>query len=596
MKKKKLSFDVTTGLLVICFSIFIPSSLARNFRQAELPTPHETEASLNIALGTLPVELPETTKIEIAKFEARLRPLLAAMPQNSDGSILRPVACYVLHRLFAQRDWHILGLEPSAHWYSGSGESNATVKEEGAWMPALMQDFLEKLNTGGGGGIRIHQLAVLAHTIDTIIHKESSFYLSKLVHMSALGYNKPIAPKDVGTVLEAYMINYLSGRSKSGRGGLIHMRWEKMHFTSERKDWPEVLTWMHGVRHQVQRDDKQPVELATLTTMTQALSEQYGKIQNKQCHVLKSELISAESEKVGRIRLSDFYKISLDAMLEGSAKFNEQHDYLKSLGVLDDSDPKDPYVIIPNYITSRTMCTTFSDYYTVCCHNQCDDLMGTLEADVKDEFASPVKILRIVAGMSTDTVVAPRIISESLSQGLHAMAKTNEGVVPLHSRLFAQWMHHAFPRECPMPQLRPTAGSAGQQRPEEWAEEVGRTDAKVSQDDIIQHLDDTLTEGWRVEAALSSTEEPPLMLKHLPPQQIVAAARKKFASHELPWTDAEVMPLPWEEHQNNGWLMRTLRAVFYFLSLASMAYTLRSLLFRRADMGWEDSGGSTKFV
>ena len=34
---------------------------------------------------------------------------------------------------------------------------------------------------------------------------------------------------------------------------------------------------------------------------------------------------------------------------------------------------------------------------------------------------------------------------------LDEIASLHAGPVPLHSRLFRQWMHHAYPRECPYP-------------------------------------------------------------------------------------------------------------------------------------------------
>ena len=40
-------------------------------------------------------------------------------------------------------------------------------------------------------------------------------------------------------------------------------------------------------------------------------------------------------------------------------------------------------------------------------------------------------------------------LSVSLFLRLSEVAARHSGVVPLHSRLFAQWVHHAYPRECP---------------------------------------------------------------------------------------------------------------------------------------------------
>merc|ERR1719510_1400266 len=34
---------------------------------------------------------------------------------------------------------------------------------------------------------------------------------------------------------------------------------------------------------------------------------------------------------------------------------------------------------------------------------------------------------------------------------LRQIAEAHNGRIPLHGRLFAQWLHYAFPRECPFP-------------------------------------------------------------------------------------------------------------------------------------------------
>merc|ERR1719181_238746 len=44
----------------------------------------------------------------------------------------------------------------------------------------------------------------------------------------------------------------------------------------------------------------------------------------------------------------------------------------------------------------------------------------------------------------------PHLTSGLLSQ-LEQIAKNHGGLVPLHGRLFAQWLHYVFPRECPFP-------------------------------------------------------------------------------------------------------------------------------------------------
>ena len=53
---------------------------------------------------------------------------------------------------------------------------------------------------------------------------------------------------------------------------------------------------------------------------------------------------------------------------------------------------------------------------------------------------------------------------------LEDIADGHHGTVPLHGRMFAQWMHHAFPRECPFPHV---AGSTDPQAASDWIEKAG---------------------------------------------------------------------------------------------------------------------------
>lgn len=50
-------------------------------------------------------------------------------------------------------------------------------------------------------------------------------------------------------------------------------------------------------------------------------------------------------------------------------------------------------------------------------------------------------------------MLSPREVSADLSSKLHSIAEHNAGEVPLHGRLFAQWLHLAFPHECPFPHI-----------------------------------------------------------------------------------------------------------------------------------------------
>mmetsp|Transcript_12479 Transcript_12479/g.25183 ORF Transcript_12479/g.25183 Transcript_12479/m.25183 type:complete len:276 (-) Transcript_12479:73-900(-) len=151
----------------------------------------------------------------------------------------------------------------------------------------------------------------------------------------------------------------------------------------------------------------------------------------------------------GRVPLRDFY----GAALNGSWQFSESKGYLRDIGALDEADPERPSVIIPNYVLSPSNCVAGTQFYSVCCINECGPILGHIEHQVAAPESSPSELVALVEQMSSSTVVAPRKLPAVMVRQLEAIAAEHGGRVPLHGRLFAQWLHHAFPRECPLPHL-----------------------------------------------------------------------------------------------------------------------------------------------
>jgi len=195
---------------------------------------------------------------------------------------------------------------------------------------------------------------------------------------------------------------------------------------------------------------------------------------------LKNTFLSMRSSKVaGRVRLAEFYKMGLHSHWQ----FTEKKEYLRSLGALDESNASSPMVIIPNYVGTRSNCLEATNLYAVCCRNECEDLMGHLELKIAASAASPHHIVELVRQLSSDTVRAPRMLPQSMISRLHSIASQSDGKVRLHGRLFAQWMHHAFPNECPFPH---EAGTASPLTPDEW---IG-TDVSASKEERQKVVDE----------------------------------------------------------------------------------------------------------
>jgi len=155
----------------------------------------------------------------------------------------------------------------------------------------------------------------------------------------------------------------------------------------------------------------------------------------------------------------------------GNWQFKEHPELLKQMGALDDSDPSVPRVIIPNYVYTPSNCLNpASAFYSICCMDRCEELMDHLESRIQDPFARPAKIVDVVSALPSASVSAPRTLPSALVRKLEEVAAHHEGLVPLHSRLFAQWMHFAYPRECQYPHI---SGTTLNMSTKEWSAASG---------------------------------------------------------------------------------------------------------------------------
>jgi len=110
--------------------------------------------------------------------------------------------------------------------------------------------------------------------------------------------------------------------------------------------------------------------------------------------------------------------------------------------------------------------------------------MGSLERKMAAPSALPERIAEVVSSLQSDTVYAPRNLSLGLISRLDDIAQFNGGQVPLHGRLFAQWMHHAYPRECVFPDVR---GSEIPVSLDTWYESEAGSNAEVDEMDMKFH-------------------------------------------------------------------------------------------------------------
>merc|ERR1719488_125748 len=104
----------------------------------------------------------------VKQMEKALGPIYAALPKNAQGYLGHSTVRYALHRLFVQRHgWVIKGLD-TAGGHRNSTSSAGLLKEQ---VPAYIQDLFEQRL--GGRGFGLHELGVLAATIEHLVHTEA---------------------------------------------------------------------------------------------------------------------------------------------------------------------------------------------------------------------------------------------------------------------------------------------------------------------------------------------------------------------------------------------------------------------------------------
>lgn len=139
-------------------------------------------------------------------------------------------------------------------------------------------------------------------------------------------------------------------------------------------------------------------------------------------------------------------------------------------------------VVIPNFLVSNAMCVSTAGFFMSCCPNECEALLGHLEQELGGPEGETGRVLDLVARLPSSTVDAPRALEAGLAQKLR-----NAGPhVALHSNSFAEWLHEAYPWECPLP------GPHGDSNPKVAAEWMSDPPVDIEiMEDMIDQISDS---------------------------------------------------------------------------------------------------------
>jgi hypothetical protein len=416
------------------------------------------------------------TEKRIKRIEQMLSPMFGAMVKNEQGNLGAAAAGYMLHRVFVQRHgWFIRALEPANGSFAAWNTSTPTAVLEERVPDHITKLFEDRL---GQHGLGLRELAILAATLEHMVHGEALQRLNVSYQGAGFSFEDVLSNEEAIQVLDMYMSVYILGFVHDDLSTLTASMAKEIHgnILEMYPTWPETQQFLREVHTSV-APKRDYFYYNDVETVIAEIGERYGRFQDIECRQLKDWLVEVEDTSVGgagRVRIADFYGRALN---DGKWQFSETVDYLRQLGALDEADASNPRVIIPNYISGPSNCVASSAYYSVCCLDECEGILGQIEQSIAAPEASPAVITQLVSMIPSATMPSNRSLSPWLHHRLKEVAQHHGGLVPLHGRLFAQWLHYAYPRECQFPHI---SGTVNPQRPEDILAATNATDEEIS--------------------------------------------------------------------------------------------------------------------
>jgi len=427
----------------------------------------------------------EASPEKVALIQKKLEPMWRTFPKNY-GRIDRRSLRYLVHRYFMQTSsLMIRGFEPSrpvneSHW----GIADILSQQ----VPAFAEKVLESSHakTSGFGFKDVVNMVVM---MEQLIFDTESKLLEKVYVDQRKPTHRSLGHNGLMQILEAYLIEWMVDGDAADIAEL------KSNASLTREVVPhfdDLLSFAEGRIKTLQFERQQHVpkghghdtwamkySFEDAHSIVGGITENFQTYWRSECDSMKDALVSMDSHHTGRVPLSKFYNTAVNT----DWRFGESESYLRELGALDESSSiTGPQVIIPNYIQATSNCIVSTSHYLVCCQNECEEILGEIELALASPTASPKEILAFVANMTSrgsieddESDASPQLKGE-LTEQLELIANMQGGVVPLHGRLFSQWLHYVFPRECPFPHK---LGLTSSVTPIQYGEDYVATDSDM---------------------------------------------------------------------------------------------------------------------
>jgi hypothetical protein len=388
----------------------------------------------------------------LAEVEYRLRRSFQALPQNSLGRITPATARYLLQsHLMREHGWLLAGLEPNGMRRTDASGLH-TINIIGVKAPSLKKALEEARPTDCG--YSFEDVVVISAVLERLILDESRKMLETSYLLNNRTFNEVLKADSLMEILTSYLLLFRRGDAGVIVDPVRHAAQKKEKYSKPKgTKEPTANGWLSmpllaedAIQNfdYVHRKHENPFRprlysFKCATRIVEDIVRRYGKWQDDECRSMHN-LLKGEGKETGRVALASFYK--------AGESFNEAPEYLQKIGALDETIEGEPMVILVNYLMGPNNCVADLGYFCTCCLNHCLTLMNELEATTHSSYASADDLLEFVANYSESMRPSARMTAK-----LRAIEALHGGRVPLHGRLFAQWLHVALPQICPYPRM-----------------------------------------------------------------------------------------------------------------------------------------------
>jgi len=404
----------------------------------------------------------------LASIGRALQTMWHTLPKNTKGKADWRSLRYMTHRYFMQQSsLMIRGFEPFRE---------VNMSDTGILSKQIPQ-YVDRMLGGKHAqeGFSLQDATYLVATLEQVIFDSETHLLEKVYDSLRIAPKTTLSFDRIKSIMEAYMVHWMMGDDSQSINILMRNR---TLLESAFPHWQNLKEFVGG---RIKTLDLQRMRKPASGESGKTLAQQYSfddahkvvggitktfqSYWESECDTMKEQLVAMDKKGTGRVHLADFYGTGMDK----DWRFGESEQYLREMGVLDESNMwYGKQVMISNYLQASSNCIVTTSHYMVCCGNPCEGILGDIETEVGSAMASPSQIFEIVGNMTTEDD-DHILLSPALVDQLQRVADQQGGKVPLHARLFSQWLHYVFPHECTFPHK---AGSVSMASPLEFGDYV----------------------------------------------------------------------------------------------------------------------------